>query len=364
MTTDTGLHRLRAEGLRRFLDLQTDAVTAVTARFYATHGSAYDRFGPRGRKACREDLAFHLEFLHPVLEFGLVQPMVDYLCWLSGVLAARTVPTEHLAQSLDWLGEFFAEHMEPADGEVVAHALCEARDGYLAADATQKTLTTSMNTDGWPEAQTFEAALLSGHQYEALAIAKECLGRGANLLDIERHVVLPALYSIGEKWQVNRASVAQEHLATAIAQSIMTSCLLLTPPAISVGKKVLLACVEGNQHVVGLRMVADAFQLGGWQVQYLGANVPSSSLIQQALNWQPDVVALSVSLPPQLKYVRDIVTSLTDKLGGARPAVVLGGLAINRFATLAGLVGADGTADDAQAAVLTARRLLGIQVTP
>ncbi|MDZ7728750.1 MAG: hypothetical protein U5Q44_11445 [Dehalococcoidia bacterium] len=72
-------------GLSRFRALQPEAVAAVTARFYETHGSAYERFGPGGREACREDLAFHLEFLRPVLEFGLVQPMVDYLEWLASV---------------------------------------------------------------------------------------------------------------------------------------------------------------------------------------------------------------------------------------------------------------------------------------
>jgi methanogenic corrinoid protein MtbC1 len=360
MNTDTRGHRLGTDGLRRFIELQADAVTAVTERFYATHGSAYERFGPRGRKACRDDLTFHLEFLQPVLEFGLVQPMVDYLCWLSAVLAARTVPTEHLALSLDWLSEFFSANMEPADGEYVANALHEARAGFLAADGTQKTLTAPMTVDVWPQAQAFEAALLSGNQYEALAIVKDGLARGAYLPDMERHVIQPALYGIGEKWQANQVSVAQEHLATAIAQSVMTSCLLLSPPPAPIGKRVLLACVEGNQHALGLRMVADAFQLSGWQVQYLGANVPTISLVQQTLSWGPDLVALSVSLPQQLRFVQDVVAAFKDKLGDTRPSVIVGGLIINRFSTLAGLVGADGTASDAQAAVLAARRIVAV----
>ncbi len=77
MATETGV--LGREGLQRYHGLRTDAVHTVTARFYAAHGSAYARFGPRGRDACGEDLAFHLEFLRPVLEFGMVAPMVDYL---------------------------------------------------------------------------------------------------------------------------------------------------------------------------------------------------------------------------------------------------------------------------------------------
>ena len=81
------MRTLGAAGLQRFRLLRNDAVSAVTARLYASHGEVYEQFGPRGRAACREDLAFHLDFLQPVLEFGLLQPMVDYLCWLGSVLS-------------------------------------------------------------------------------------------------------------------------------------------------------------------------------------------------------------------------------------------------------------------------------------
>jgi hypothetical protein len=162
MTATQELKTLGADGLQRFLALRTDAVTAVTARFYATHGSAYERFGPRGRDACREDLTFHLEFLRPALEFGLLQPMVEYLIWLGNVLATRAVPTEHLAQSLEWLAEFFAENMDAADGAVVNTTLHAARDRYLqAGDAP---LPPHVPPQAWTEAAPFEAALLAGDQ--------------------------------------------------------------------------------------------------------------------------------------------------------------------------------------------------------
>jgi hypothetical protein len=130
MAAGDELKMLDANGLFHFQSLQTDAVNAVTERFYQTHGSIYERFGQRGRQACREDLAFHLEFLRPVLEFGLLQPMVDYLRWLGDVLSAREIPATHLSQSLDWLAEYFAGAMEPAEGEVVVTALRAARTRF------------------------------------------------------------------------------------------------------------------------------------------------------------------------------------------------------------------------------------------
>src|SRR5580692_2240931 len=113
------MRTLGPDGLQRFRLLQADAVSAVTERFYALHGSAYEQLGQRGRMACREDLVFHLEFLAPALEFGLLQPMVDYLSWLGSVLAARAIPVDCIAQSLDLLDEFFTAHMDATDAGTV-----------------------------------------------------------------------------------------------------------------------------------------------------------------------------------------------------------------------------------------------------
>jgi methanogenic corrinoid protein MtbC1 len=102
-------------------------------------------------------------------------------------------------------------------------------------------------------------------------------------------------------------------------------------------------------------MVADAFQLDGYEVQYLGANVPTASIVQQALDWKPDLIGLSASFAQQLRLVRLVIGKLSEHLGDARPAVLVGGLAINRFSQLSDVIGADATCADAGAAVQYAR---------
>ena len=183
MSSNTELMVLGADGLGRFQALQAEAINTVTERFYAAHGSVYEKFGQRGRDACREDLAFHLEFLRPVLEFGILQPMVDYLCWLAGVLKARAIPTEHLAQSLDWLSEFFAGHLESSDSAVIAAALHGARTRFLQTGSVPPVPLKS--PDAWPEAAPFSAALLAGDQRTALNVVNGCIDRGKTLVQVE-----------------------------------------------------------------------------------------------------------------------------------------------------------------------------------
>ena len=115
------------EGLRRFLSLQDEAVEAVVGRFDQISPASYGTFGERGRAACREDIGYHLEFLRPALEFGILQPFVDYVRWLAVVLETRGIPAEHLTLSLDWLTEFFTARLPGEDAEPVVVALNAAR---------------------------------------------------------------------------------------------------------------------------------------------------------------------------------------------------------------------------------------------
>jgi methanogenic corrinoid protein MtbC1 len=350
------LKTLSVEGLQRFHRLEPEAVSAVSERFYATLGSVYMQFGSRGQDACREDLTFHLEFLKPVLQFGLLAPMVDYLYWLASVLAARGIPADHLALSLDWLSEFFSKHMGALDGAIVTAALEAVAKEFLAANEISLS-PVALQAPG-SEAKALCVALLAGDQREALAIVDGCLDNGRSLIDVEVHVIQPAMYGIGQKWQENKATVAQEHIATAIVQSVMTAALLRSKPPVPCGKRVLLACVAGNHHSIGLRMVADSFQLAGWEIQYLGANVPTRSLLEQIAEWRPNLVGLSLSFAQQLWVVKELIGLMVARFGRVRPPVIIGGLAVNRFVGLAGVAGANAHGVDAQSAVRAADELV------
>ncbi len=354
----TTQNNLSAEGLQRFRSLEAGGIDALTERFYRAHGAAYAPFGPRGRETCREDLAYHLEFLRPVLEFGLLEPMVEYLRWLGSELAARSIPAADIGQSLDWLAEFFETHMAGADGALVGAALRAAAAEFLrTGDAPQAK---APLPDAWPETAPFQAALLAGRQRDALDIMNRCLEGGRGFVDFEMHVIQPAMYRIGELWQANQVSVAQEHMATAIVQAVMTVGLLHLPPLPLNGKRVLLACVEGNHHAVGLRMVADAFLLSGWDVQFLGPNVPPASLIGQVAEWKPHLVGLSVSFAHQMPAVKTVISGLQKRFGAGRPALMIGGLAINNFVPLGGVLGADAQSADALTAVAEADRVVSL----
>ena len=43
--------------------------------------------------------------------------------------------------------------------------------------------------------------------------------------------------------------------------------------------RVISACVAGELHEIGARMVADLFEMAGWDTTFLGADVPRDSVV-------------------------------------------------------------------------------------
>ncbi|MGZ5978585.1 MAG: cobalamin B12-binding domain-containing protein [Isosphaeraceae bacterium] len=345
------------EGLRRFLSLQDDAVEAVVGRFDQISPASYGTFGERGRAACREDIGYHLEFLRPALEFGILQPFVDYVRWLAVVLETRGIPAEHLTLSLDWLTEFFTARLPGEDAEPVVVALNAARTA-LRDPSNYVPPYERFMPESCGECDAFEAALVRGDQRTTVNIFREVARHGQGFLDAELHLVQPALYRIGRGWQDNRISVAQEHLATAMVNSLLAREFAFEKPEPPNDRSVVLAGVEGNQHAVGLRVVADGLELAGWDVRYLGADTPTRSLVQLVRDERPNLVGLSASMPHHLRSAREAIACLRDELDEARPAVLLGGLAINQFSPLATMLGADATGPDARSAMEAAAQLV------
>jgi methanogenic corrinoid protein MtbC1 len=130
---------------------------------------------------------------------------------------------------------------------------------------------------------------------------------------IHAGVIEPALVEVGELWAQGTLSIADEHLATAISERALVRLFAhLTTGSIRSREKVLLAAIEGERHVIGLRMVADVLEGAGFDVLYLGADVPLASLRGFAAEHQPAVVGLTASVTASEACVAETICVLHD----------------------------------------------------
>ena len=200
------------------------------------------------------------------------------------------------------------------------------------------------------------AAQLAGDRREALRLVlDEGLARGYEPHDMRHGVVQAAQREIGRLWQQNRISIAQEHMATAISHVVMTRLFDESTPEPRSGRKVVVACVEGEQHEFPARLVADFLDLAGFEIRYLGANVPTDDLLRLLAQEKPDLLALSVTMSFNAVASRKVV----ERVRAEFPAlpILMGGHALDWEPRLASDFGVQTCAPDADSVVEAARRM-------
>lgn len=349
-------YRLSAEALSQFSSLREQAVHFAMATGARAQADYYARLDQRARAAWAEDIGFHLDFILPVLEEGDLAPFASYLVWLSEVLDSRGVPQGSIARSLDDLAEFFMERMGAAAAPIIAALL--AGKAAIEGNGKARQDYDRLCPAPWPESEAFREAAIKGRHREAGALLAASLTRaGMSPAEAAIHVVQPAMYDVGRLWQQNRVSVAQEHLATAVSITVLAQQMASAPVPSVNGLRALFACAAGNQHAMGLRMVANAFELDGWDSFFLGENVPASSIIAQVREIRPHLLGLSASLPQHLRTLRETIAALRSALGGDCPKILIGGILFNQFPLLAGPCHADLLGTDACSTVAEARPL-------
>jgi len=175
--------------------------------------------------------------------------------------------------------------------------------------------------------ERFFEALAAGDPAEAEAVGQAALDAGMEVPAIQSRVITPAMERIGELWQCDAMTVADEHLATAISANVLSR---LFPHGLHAQprsrQRIMLAAAAGEHHVLGLQMAADALEGAGFDVLSLGADMPLESLLDACRVHTPAVLGFSVTMPlnvPGLIREIEAVCALDD----APQILVAGGAA-------------------------------------
>ncbi|HBL76955.1 MAG: hypothetical protein A2W90_00685 [Bacteroidetes bacterium GWF2_42_66] len=165
--------------------------------------------------------------------------------------------------------------------------------------------------------------LLKGNRANCSAIARQYLAQNHSVMDLYEEVFKVALYEVGRLWETNRITIATEHIATAITEGILNEFFEQIISGKRYNKKVVVACVEKEQHQVGIKMVADVFEMKGWESFFLGTGISVIELVRFIRDVQPDLLAISLSvyfnfsnLLKMLKTMKDEFPELQIILGG------------------------------------------------
>lgn len=325
----------------------------LTARRQAVLGEMFARYGVAPEKLLEYSL-YEVAWLASAIAEANPGLFREYVDWAKSMFESRSIPLTVLENNLDLVRQTLRAGLPPE-----THATIDAI--ILAGMEELRGPGLSIPSFIGPEAphgalaRQYLDAVLAGDRPGANRCIMEAFSRGVPIREIYLDVLQPVQYEIGRLWQTNRISVAQEHFASGVTQMIMSQ---LYYPHISsadrTGKTMVAICVSGELHEIGIRMVADLFELAGWEVFLLGANMPAYDIVESLRQHNADLLGISAAMASSVNKVKQLV-ELVRSSDAATVPIIVGGFAFNRDEQLWRLVGADLYARDAETALSIAR---------
>jgi excisionase family DNA binding protein len=177
----------------------------------------------------------------------------------------------------------------------------------------------------------FEASALRGDAAALVAHLSLLRLRGADLAAIFDEVVAPALVRVGDSWEHQRISVAEEHVAAqAVIEAIARSQPLAEPSGEAARPDrgvAVVAAVAGELHDIAARMGACLLRARGFEVLAPLAQTPARDLADLVRRSRAALVVLSSTVQSEVEEQVSLAVSASREVGGR---VVVGGEAMGK----------------------------------
>lgn len=171
--------------------------------------------------------------------------------------------------------------------------------------------------------QEYRAALLAGDHRTCAGLLERLLEGGTSPRTVHIELFQRSMYDVGDLWERNLVSVATEHVASAITESLLNLLLLRVPLPRRSGQTIVVAAIAPELHQVGAKIVADTFELRGWDSLFIGGNTPASDLLRYVREIPPDLIALSLTMYFNLAELERAIEVLREQRPKQR--ILIGG---------------------------------------
>lgn len=120
------------------------------------------------------------------------------------------------------------------------------------------------------------------------------------------------LAQIGDGWYEGRVTVQQEHFASALAMRRLNTLLAASPAPTRAGR-IVVGCPPGDNHTFSPLMLTYLLRRRGWDVVYLGGDVPINRLKNTIVATRPELVVFSAQLLETAATLLDVAVHLRSE---------------------------------------------------
>jgi len=174
------------------------------------------------------------------------------------------------------------------------------------------------------------ARLLAGDRMACRDVAFGYVATTREPVEIYYDLLWPAMERVDKMYRADRINTAAEHMATRINRTIADQLQTSLPRQEYIGKRILIACAEGEPEELGAQMCSDLLESRGWLTYFVGGGVPNDEILSLVGQLRPHVLLIFGTQPGGVPGVRQLIDMIREI--GANPTmnIIVSGGVFNR----------------------------------
>ncbi len=197
--------------------------------------------------------------------------------------------------------------------------------------------------------------LLRGERRACRELIQEAMGRGLRPRELYQNILWPAMERVEEMYRDDRINAAEEHMAFRINRTVADHLQSRMERGPRIGRRIVIACANGEAEELTAQMCADLFEADGWDVYLLGGGVPHDEIVSLVGSLQPHTLLIVGSKPTEAPQVRALIDYLREISACPTMNIMVSGGVFNRAGGLWREVKADFFAESAAEALELAK---------
>lgn len=299
-----------------------------------------------------QDTVYTIRFLSIALDMEEPQIFTNYMIWFGQLSYYLNFDFKAMESHFEAFKHVFNDLLEPHFRQIFMDTyntgITHYQHTFLSIKPSDITIDDFLND------------LIDMNSRKAYDYVLKKIDEGMGLKEIYLKLLQPTLYQVGELWQHRIISVAKEHYITAAIQHIIGKLYpMLFHDKTHINHSMTAVCPGNELHEIGMRMVADFFELSGWDTQFLGSNIPIKLVVDHLVENPTQLLAISATTSSQLREVKHLIRSVKEHEKLAHLKIIVGGKVFNETPNLWKTIGADGYAYDPEQAIQLATLLVG-----
>lgn len=215
---------------------------------------------------------------------------------------------------------------------------------------------------GIVEADAFATRALAVDAWALIEHAESFLARGSTIDSVLIDLLAPAARQLGIYWEEDRCDFVDVTMGLWRLQEVVHELASRMPVMCRADEhRALFSTMPGDQHSFGTALVDQFFRTAGWTTARIDP-AEAGDLIDAVRSAEFDLVGLTITRAEQLETAPGLIADVRARSRNPDLVVMAGGRLLVERPELALLIGADGTAADARAAVARAEMLIEMTV--